>query len=199
MLVEKHLAVRSIDRISSFRLGVIGRSACRKGLKLSTAETILGAIEGRARTRTPRLQMVASTSSAVLYRVSLEGKLTTVTNLSLSCRVPSRRSSKPDASGSRFLGGIRGWSRGTSAMEMSFCSGRYVLSDLVLIRKHMHRRVHTRGSAIRPGVCVCTTRCINLIQQIRTPGTALSIRRSMLDLIVAIFCHVAASLGLEIL
>ena len=59
--------------------------------------------------------------------------------------------------------------------------------------------LRTRGSAIMPGVCVCTTRWTNLTQLNRTPAGPLSIRRRMLDLIAAIFCHKAPSFGLEIL
>ena len=57
----------------------------------------------------------------------------------------------------------------------------------------------TRGSAITPGVSVWMTLCTNLIQHTRTPAAAVSHRRSMFDLIAAIFSQVGVSSGLLIL
>ena len=71
-------------------------------------------------------------------------------------------------------------------------------SSLAAMNKSVHallialRRletVRTLGSAIMPGVCVCTTICTNLMQHIRTPTGDESILRRILDLMVDIVCH----------
>lgn len=87
---------------------------------------ILLATEGRLLTRDDRLFNVAVTSRASLFAVSEEPMSRELdwTNLLLSCNTPSSLSSKPEASASRVEGDTMGWSRGTRASEISFCSGR---------------------------------------------------------------------------
>lgn len=57
----------------------------------------------------------------------------------------------------------------------------------------------TRGSAITPGVPVWMTLCTNLIQHTRTPAAAVSHRRSIFDLMAAIFSQADVSPGLLML
>ena len=57
----------------------------------------------------------------------------------------------------------------------------------------------TRGSAIIPAVCTCTTRCTNLIQHTRTPVAPMSHLFSILDLMAAMRSHVCLSLALLML
>ena len=58
---------------------------------------------------------------------------------------------------------------------------------------------HTLGSAMTPGVCVCTTRWRNLIAHMRMPGGYKSILRNMICLMANMSCHVEESSGWEIL
>jgi hypothetical protein len=57
----------------------------------------------------------------------------------------------------------------------------------------------TRGSAITPGVCVCTTRSMKRMQLILTPGCSESIRLRTLDLIADMVCHGSPFCGFLIL
>lgn len=191
--------VRSIDFAMTLIEGVIGELASFRGLKLSTVEIILLPIEARVRMRLPKLFRVAVTRRASLCRVRLWSQtyIPQQANLISSCRMLNSLSNKPEASASRLGGGMRGWSRGTRAKEISLCSGRYYLSEERTRNRGKGER--TRGSAIRPGVWVWTTRCTNLMQQMRTPGGAPSMRRRIFDLIWAIFCQFAESWGLLIL
>lgn len=61
-----------------------------------------------------------------------------------------------------------------------------VLSDVLTY-------LHTRGSAITPGVCTCTTFCMNFIQQTRTPVLVVSIRLRIFDFMLVIAFHAQAS------
>lgn len=119
-----------MDFTITLLLGVIGLFASFKGLKLSTVETILLAIEARNRMRLPRLFRVAVIRRASLWEVRflpLALICRWISNLLFSCNKLSSRSKSPDASASRLAGGIRGWSRGTRAREISFLSVRYKL------------------------------------------------------------------------
>lgn len=127
--IRRARTVRSIDLAITLILGVMGELASLRGLKLSTVDTILFAMEARVRIRPPKPLRVA-----VTRRASLEhGQKQTAahgeqdTNLISSCKMLSSLSSKPEASASRFGGGIKGWSRGTRARDISLCSGRCCL------------------------------------------------------------------------
>ena len=120
------LIVLSTDFICTLSFVPISAWACFKGLKLRMADMILPAIVWRLRTRGARQLRVAVTSTGSLtpdqheYLVSLHAKK----YLGCSLKTSRSLSKRPDASGSSFGGGIRGWSRGTNANEISFWSGR---------------------------------------------------------------------------
>jgi hypothetical protein len=90
------------------------------------------------------------------------------------------------------------WSGGTIERETSSGSPR-----CESIYQHQHQAVsrkrHTLGSASGPFVWTNTTRWANLMQQIRTPGAAVSQIRNILDLIASIRSQVMVSCGLLIL
>jgi hypothetical protein len=93
-----------------------------KGLKFNNLDMIVLPIDGRDRIRPPRELSVAVTRRASLSDVNAfpRNEHYSSTNLWSSCSIPNSLSSKPDASASRLEGGIIGWSRGTSAREISF-------------------------------------------------------------------------------
>lgn len=59
----------------------------------------------------------------------------------------------------------------------------------------MHARIEhlTLGSARGPGVWTCTTRCTNLIQQIRTPGVTVSHILKIFNFMADMVSHVEDS------
>lgn len=165
------------------------------------ADRILLAMEGRERMRRPRQLSVELTSTASLEYISSiilpSGRLT---HLVFSWKTFSRRSRSPEASASRFGGGISWCVLGTSAREVSFCSGRYTYNQpRSLYKQKSVGSRRTLGSFIKPRVCTKTTCCTNLMQQTRTPAVAESHMRSIFDLMAAMFSHVGASFGLTIL
>jgi len=156
MFTKNDLVVRSIDFSWTLSFPDNGRVAHLKGLKLRTAETILLETDGRLRTRTARQLRVASTTMASLNgggqvygHVGLSTHRTT--HLSFSWKAPRSRSKSPEASASILGRGIRGWSRGTRASEISFCSILYhrISTSRVSVSKYSSP---TLGSAIMPAV-----------------------------------------------
>lgn len=124
--VNSALVVLSIDLIKTLSFGVIGELACFRGLKFKMAERTLLAMEGRARMRRPRQLSVELTSTASLkYISSISLPSGRLTHHVFSWKTFNRRSRSPEASASRLGGGISWCVRGTSAREVSLCSGRY--------------------------------------------------------------------------
>lgn len=78
------------------------------------------------------------------------------------------------------------WVRGTMASEVSFCSGLWKGLSIDQVEEEGKFVQHTLGSEIRPGVWTCTTRWMNLTQQIFTGQGNESIRRRMSCLIAFI-------------
>lgn len=98
----------------------MGELACLRGLKFKMTVNILFAVWGRARIKMDREFRVASTSTASLYMsVDHERGRWVQTDLMFSWKTDSILSNKPDASASRFFGGMRGLLGGTIDRETS--------------------------------------------------------------------------------
>lgn len=109
MCTSSDLVVFSIDLTMTRSLGVMGEFACFKGLKFKMTVKILFAVWGRARMRMEREFKVASTSTASLHMsVDHSSIKWEQTNLIFSWKTDNILSSRPDASASRFLGGMSG-------------------------------------------------------------------------------------------
>lgn len=128
--------VFSIDLTITRSLGVIGELACLRGLKFKITFKILFAVWGRARIRMDREFRVASTRTASLHMsVSHRMRECKETDLIFSWKTANILSNKPDASASRFLGGMRGLLGGTMERETSRGSPR---CDLTSVSRPKH-------------------------------------------------------------
>lgn len=109
MWVSKHLVVFSMDLTITRSFGVMGELASLRGLKFKMTFKILFAMMGRERMRTEREFRVASTKTASLGEKISRGitKDKRATYLLFSWNTDSILSNRPDASASRFFGGMR--------------------------------------------------------------------------------------------
>lgn len=123
--IRKARTVFSIDLASTLALEVRGGLKPRKGLKLRITLRILLEVDALVLTNIPTLLRVAVTNNASLTHLARAQDMRNErAYLVVSWKTLSSLSSKPIASGSSNVGGIRGWSRGTRAKDVSFCSGR---------------------------------------------------------------------------
>jgi hypothetical protein len=119
--------VFSIDLIITRSFGVIGEFACLRGLKFRMEFKILLEVWGRDRMRMDSVFKVASIRMASLQLSVEELQPRNTTYPELSWKTDSRRSSRPDASASRFRGTSNAWFKGIMAKETSEGSPRYKL------------------------------------------------------------------------
>lgn len=203
ILIIRALAVRSIDLTPTRIVGVIGARTCFAGKKLITALMILFPTDCRFRTRPARQFKVALTRRGSLQisppvsPVSIllaEGEKRSLTSPLPGTRTragPEGPRPQPRGSGARVWGGFGAQWPG----RFHFGRGAGIKKKSIRRLSHFLRRIkleeHTRGSAIEPWVCTCTTRCTNLMQHSLTAnGKSSHLRR--ISCLMAVICSQAS-------